>query len=842
MKPKARGGLKVPPELIKEWETGDQNKLLDDFKKAGLDKDLFIKKATRRIHEHIEENDLWVDGEFMSEQQMKDEGFPEKRKRTTTTAESSDVSDADPLDVEPGSEWGMKEMADDVCKSLDSCADRISEVSSVGIASGYTHVQQDELKNIYMDCKKGCREALNLMSRAQPRGAGPLVRFMKQQSAKAPMRVLAEKTKALADEHGKSFAKNSMGSLGLSVANANQAFSRVVSKFHFTLKIPIATYVHAEGPATASLPYHSPTQLLSVLLEKYPWLLMGGCDQEECCRQLLLAFWDCYEQEHPEHEIFKQKNRDRLGKTIPLTMHGDGGRTQKKQPLEICSLQPVLGLNSASCASVSCHCPTSVKHGSGQFGDPLRQCLNSKHNTYMTHFLLFAYPSKSYKDFANLLHGLLQCVCDDLAEVCKSGIKTAGGRHYYFASVGFKLDMEWMAKIGSDTVVILKWLAFLLKLHLQEREDNFLDLLERQDGSEEVKEPLEDEEYSGEWSEQEEEPPPKYVGEGPGNVYVHRRAWVGQNLRPRALEEDEYSVRSRVTVAAAERAWTVDYCLYWHGHDPTILEDYDSPLKQTSGVFDAQYSRDSGAELLRSCVASEETVGRLPSRCVFNLFLARHCDKNPPWAKEPTKMELCTEEGFLRGEHLAREFGPHGPYPMPNRLFARKLNPGVYTSRDLYLLWPLAQKLGLRVNTSFGEEDAMTMVQSIEREREVKCLEGHSLETVLVSWDHCSIPALAQAWGCRQEPCMRCWDDGDFEKLLWLRFTATPAAADPREALSWNLTVAAVSEDFSAPRGVSGYRECLGNPAESSNYGFPCRAPPSWKSLSPNLTGRHGHQ
>ena len=167
---------------------------------------------------------------------------------------------------------------------------------------------------------------------------------------------------------------------------ANQAFSRVVSKFHFTLKIPIATYVHAEGPATASLPYHSPTQLLSVLLEKYPRLLMGGCDQEECCRQLLLAFWDCYEQEHPEHEIFKQKNRDRLGKTIPLTMHGDGGRTQKKQPLEICSLQPVLGLNSASCASVSCHCPTSVKHGSGQFGDPLRQCLNSKHNTYMTHF------------------------------------------------------------------------------------------------------------------------------------------------------------------------------------------------------------------------------------------------------------------------------------------------------------------------------------------------------------------------------------------------------------------------------------------------------------------------
>ncbi|CAK9065755.1 tRNA (cytosine(38)-C(5))-methyltransferase (DNA (cytosine-5)-methyltransferase-like protein 2) (Dnmt2) (DNA methyltransferase homolog MmuIIP) (DNA MTase homolog MmuIIP) (M.MmuIIP) (Met-2) [Durusdinium trenchii] len=365
---------------------------------------------------------------------------------------------AEPLDSRDPSLKPLITKADDVCKSLDSCADRISEVSSVGIASGYTHVSLG-----YMwSWSKGVT-AITMFE------AGPILRHTIEAVADgAPMRVLAEKTKALADEHGKSFAKNSVGSLGLSVANANQAFSRVVSKFHFTLKIPIATYVHAEGPATASLPYHSPTQLLSVLLEKYPWLLMGGCDQEECCRQLLLAFWDCYEQEHPEHEIFKQKNRDRLGKTIPLTMHGDGGRTQKKQPLEICSLQPVLVLNSASCASVSCHCPTSVKHGSGQFGDPLRQCLNSKHNTYMTHFLLFAYPSKSYKDFANLLHGLLQCVCDDLAEVCKSGIKTAGGRHYYFASVGFKLDMEWMAKIGSDTVVILKWLAFLLKLHLQE--------------------------------------------------------------------------------------------------------------------------------------------------------------------------------------------------------------------------------------------------------------------------------------------------------------------------------------------------------------------------------------
>lgn len=80
-------------------------------------------------------------------------------------------------------------------------------------------------------------------------------------------------------------------------------------------------------------------------------------------------------------------------------------------------------------------------------------------------------------------------------------------------------------------------------------------------------------------------------------------------------------------------------------------------------------------------------VTTLASKCVFNLFLARHCDKNPPWAKEPTKMELCTEQGYLRGEHMAAEFGPEGQYPMPNRLYARRLKRGVYTSRDLAERW-----------------------------------------------------------------------------------------------------------------------------------------------------------
>ena len=39
MKPRADGTYAVPTELLSEWKKGNQNNLLDEFKKAGLDKE-----------------------------------------------------------------------------------------------------------------------------------------------------------------------------------------------------------------------------------------------------------------------------------------------------------------------------------------------------------------------------------------------------------------------------------------------------------------------------------------------------------------------------------------------------------------------------------------------------------------------------------------------------------------------------------------------------------------------------------------------------------------------------------------------------------------------------------
>ena len=315
-------------------------------------------------------------------------------------------------------------------------------------------------------------------------------------SDEAPAKTVAEQTAALASQHGKAFAENAMGSFGVSSSNvacfgfwqhwatqstkrpffkewpingqtsefaiiyphffciseAKRFHDRLVNRFGLSLRIPISEYVHSEGPLVATFPYLAPREVLKhLLLNGYSWLLLGGChESNDDVETLLRSFWRCYQKEHPEHKVFEHP--DRLGTTFPVTVHGDGGRTQKRQPLEVFSLQPVLGLNTAaSTKTMACCCDTSATYGGTDLGAPESQCLNSKHSTYLTHFLLFAYPSKSYSQFDDLLTGFLTEILDDLALCCQEGIALKSGKTYYPACIGFKLDMEWMSKAGTLT-------------------------------------------------------------------------------------------------------------------------------------------------------------------------------------------------------------------------------------------------------------------------------------------------------------------------------------------------------------------------------------------------------
>eukprot|EP00421_Protoceratium_reticulatum_P001906 CAMPEP_0168366080 /NCGR_PEP_ID=MMETSP0228-20121227/5044_1 /TAXON_ID=133427 /ORGANISM="Protoceratium reticulatum, Strain CCCM 535 (=CCMP 1889)" /LENGTH=142 /DNA_ID=CAMNT_0008378871 /DNA_START=1 /DNA_END=427 /DNA_ORIENTATION=- len=138
--------------------------------------------------------------------------------------------------------------------------------------------------------------------------------------------------------------------------------------------------------------------------------------------------------------------------------------------------------------------------------------------------------------------------------------------------------------------------------------------------------------------------------------------------------------------------------------------------------------------------------------------------------QDATPTGVCTEAGQLRGDYVAASSVLAAATLFRTGQAVRQAAaPGAFVNRDLYLLWPLAQRLGLRVNTTFEETDFEGLASSLLGTREAACASSPS-PTVLISWNHCLIPALARALGCVDSACLSCWDDDDFDKVLWLQF------------------------------------------------------------------------
>ena len=101
------------------------------------------------------------------------------------------------------------------------------------------------------------------------------------------------------------------------------------------------------------------------------------------------------------------ENKIRLDQTIPLILHGDSGRTLKKQPLEVLSFKPALGLDTEA-NSFKCKCSQTSTYSGARKSNPMAQRLNNKHSSYLTHFLTCAFPSKKFKSTPGLLISMLE--------------------------------------------------------------------------------------------------------------------------------------------------------------------------------------------------------------------------------------------------------------------------------------------------------------------------------------------------------------------------------------------------------------------------------------------------
>ena len=163
---------------------------------------------------------------------------------------------------------------------------------------------------------------------------------------------------------------------------------------------------------------------------------------------MLNKFWELYKTEHGTHQVYQMatENKLRLDQTVPLILHGDAGRTLKKQPLEVVSFRPALGIDTGEPA-LKCSCSNSMSYHGLRKGNPMAQRLNNKNNSYLTHFLSIAFPSKRFKTTPGLLQSILEAMSKDLRIACCDGI-AVGNTRYHVAVLGMAGDMEYHAKTG----------------------------------------------------------------------------------------------------------------------------------------------------------------------------------------------------------------------------------------------------------------------------------------------------------------------------------------------------------------------------------------------------------
>lgn len=90
--------------------------------------------------------------------------------------------------------------------------------------------------------------------------------------------MVADKKRALAEQHGEAFAKAELGTSGANPKNAKRQYSRLVRNFKLTLNIHVSEFTVSDGPRTVKIPFLKPSDVLTTLLQKYPWLLLGGCE------------------------------------------------------------------------------------------------------------------------------------------------------------------------------------------------------------------------------------------------------------------------------------------------------------------------------------------------------------------------------------------------------------------------------------------------------------------------------------------------------------------------------------------------------------------------------------
>lgn len=201
-------------------------------------------------------------------------------------------------------------------------------------------------------------------------------------------------------------------------------------------------------------------------MKNAPELVMGGGGGEQ-----LEAFWQNYKLFHPEHPIFHDADpRRTFNRCLAFSLHGDEGRGLKKGNTAVLMLETNLGLPEvdvhrkrrwadrcddcmleqrfAKMFKTTAGLPQGIPPTEGVERTCECQTTNMKQHSFLTKYLLAAFPNCAYKK-TDLLDRIHEKISADLKDLFLNGIVCGNPPERWFvAFTGVKGDLRWVEKVA----------------------------------------------------------------------------------------------------------------------------------------------------------------------------------------------------------------------------------------------------------------------------------------------------------------------------------------------------------------------------------------------------------
>lgn len=220
--------------------------------------------------------------------------------------------------------------------------------------------------------------------------------------------------------------------------NSERDVQRVVRDQETKLKVPVTTIV-ADG---VTIPWISPIDWLQFLVDNGLWHHLAGLGQDDkrLAPQVWNQFWDMHKQLCPHFSLYDDETLAAvgdLGCVAGVYLHGDEGRTLKRNGLMVVAIQSILGFGFGK---------GRAKHK--RDGTLQLQCNYTGH-TFTNRFVMGVIPKVWYESQPTVFNEAMGILSRQLQTLFLEGVLCKRTkRRYRLCLLGCKGDWPFLQKVG----------------------------------------------------------------------------------------------------------------------------------------------------------------------------------------------------------------------------------------------------------------------------------------------------------------------------------------------------------------------------------------------------------